>query len=72
MRRIPETILECAARLTNEYESLWIMVMLVASAISTSTMMILGNKYRARALLPSPLPRWGKGRGGEEEEVEMV
>jgi len=43
-RRVPETILECAARLTNEYESLWIMVMLVASAISTSTMMILKLK----------------------------
>jgi len=65
---------------TNEYESLWIIVMLVASAISTSAMMILGNKYRARkrariprARAPFPLPpaSLGKGRGGEEE-VEMV
>jgi len=63
-----------------EHEPLWIIIMVVMSAIST-LMAVLFRKRRARASarttggtpsLPLPFSRLEEGKGREEEEEEMV
>ena len=74
---IPAIVANCRLSPTYEHEPLWIITMLVVSAISTLTAMIL-RKRRVRAsahtkLLPgAPLPSHPQPRDGREEEEEMV
>ena len=72
---LPAVVANCRLSPTYEHEPLWIITMLVVSAISTLTAMIV-RKRRARASAhpraPLPLPPQPRHGREREEEEEMV